>query len=165
VLACRQWIDRLATEYGRYRAVFLAPTEATQEQAGEMYHPCVSGLIDHLDAIIESEFYDDYRRVGSLDAAREMLRYRSIRLNFDLAVANVARCKLGDVDRNHPDWFRPYINAYAAFWEASSRHKLGLPPLGSTLAIMSEQVTLRENLLKGYKFPLDGVERAEATAR
>ena len=107
ILACRQWIDPLAADYGRYRAAFSSPAEAAKEQAGDLDHGCISGLCDHLDAIIQTQFYDELRRAGSLDAARETLRYRNARLNFDLAVANVARCLLGDYAEDRPDWFRP----------------------------------------------------------
>jgi hypothetical protein len=159
IVACRAWIERLASEYCSLRAMFLNRDETLKENAGPLYHPSVSGLAEHLDAIIGREFYEEYRRAGTLEEARDQLRARNLRLNFDLNVANIGRCLLGDYDSDRPDWFRPFVNATTAFWEDHYRRGLGLPPIGDSVAIMTEHMTLKHNLLAGYKFPLDGVWR------
>ena len=85
----------MATVYAQYRIAFLAPKEATSETAGEMYHPCVTGLYDHIDDLIRSEFQEKDHLSSDIEQAREELRTLSLRAHFDLDIANIARANLG----------------------------------------------------------------------
>ncbi len=159
IVACRQWLFRVCEEYACLHVLMLSRTETTKEAAGEMYHPCVTGLYEALDDIIlkDEDLHDLYRREGGIAEARESIRLRSLRGNLELQVADYARRQLGDYVESKKDWFIPLFNSMCALAEGDFRQTLGMPSICDTLAILEEQTLLQRNLLAGYKDPLEGV--------
>lgn len=157
VLACRQWIRDLVYPYSKLRTVFWPP-----ETSGQFDHPCVIGLNDKFEEVIKSEFYDEYRRAGSLKETEAYLRWQYIQFDFHLKVANFARIMLGDKIEDGQDWFRPFVAARCASSEHDIRKHMGLETPCSGTDTFLEFNGLEVNLLKGYKNPIEGVDFAQA---
>lgn len=161
VLACRHWIRDIVYTYGKLQTVFMPPEGSGQDRAHDSHHPCVIGLNDKFEEVIKSEFYDEYRRAGSLKETEAYLLWQYIQFDLHLKVANFARIMLGDKIEDGQDWFRPYVLASCACSEHRIRKHMGLETPCSSTDTFLEYSAITVNLLKGYKNPLEGVDFAQ----
>ncbi len=159
VVSCREWIFRICEQYAPVRVLMLAADESTETAAQKMYHPCVSGLHEHLDDLLkkDSELNEIYRRESGIPEAREFIRVYSLSKHLELRIADFARRQLGDFLDGDRDWLIPLLNSMCALVESNYRHTLGLPEICDGLDILEEQAILQRNVLKAYKDPLQGV--------
>lgn len=159
VIACRKWIVDMSFEWGTLHSLF--------SEAGDPgLHPCQLGLLEHVNVaianpqILQGSLYDLYRKLGTVEAAREALRVLSCRKSAEMNIANFGRVLLDDFHEDREDWFKPYLASVSAFAENGMRTELELSNLTDELRILGEYVTIEANLLRGYKYPLEGVKRA-----
>ena len=153
-LACRIWIVAMVEEYAPITALLV--TEHDDD------HPCLKeGLWNYADQIIENSFYYLYRKIGEVSACKDFLITESNRIHFQLEVANIGRLIIEDYSEGNSDWYRKFMLAAIANFDAIYRGNLNLEPYCEVAEIIIEYHSIRENLLCGYKNPLEGVKFAK----
>ena len=155
----RKWIVELVNEHASLKPLFTSP-EDTKIETSVHYHPCSVGFFGRSEIvvnIIESYYPELLDEVADFDAVFEQLRMRSLRLNYELSVANDIRFRLGDYNEKEKDWFLLFSNSTAALKETQIREKFGIEAPCRCTRISTEQNLIQLNILNGNKNPLDEV--------
>jgi hypothetical protein len=170
VIACREWIVRIVDNYAPIHVLFMDKDDWAEHLCGGGLMPYINDVIKvsfdkvrsgetHLISALES--YEHDRMSGNVEECGEILRARSLRDNLLLKIANFGRILLGDVIKDQKDWFLPYCLAACANWEMIYRGNLGLPYDCDAPNVIIEHNSIRENILRGNKNPLENVEFAK----
>ena len=164
LIAFRRWLHEIAVSFAQLH-VLCADPDFYLNLLPE--HPGVVGISDRIEEVIQAQtdgwLYDEYRRIGDVNATVDSLLADFALWYFHFQVVVLAQDALGDIVKGEEGlWTKYYLASNCAFIEESHRHLLGLPSLCEPGSVMLEHLTLQENVLKGYKNPLEGVTLARA---
>jgi len=153
IIACREWIISLLDE--------SAPIMAFTIVNHKNDHPCLKeSLYDLSDKIIKESFYDTYRMIGDMQDCLDYFINEALKYQFLLELANFARIMLKDCKVGVGDWYLPYVLSAIAYHDAIYRDELGLSSKCNMPELLVEYYSIRENLEKGYKDPLQDIQFA-----